>query len=166
MLRLGDAGIGQDGAGPRLGVVAAVFGELALELGGAHVVIVGRLGIGIDEVALLHRGPHLGMALHDDVENALVFVAELVLVQLAEPHARLQHHLARRRLEVAAEHLHQGRLAGAVGADQAIAIAVRELDGNLLEQRLAAELDGDVGGREHRVSNSIGGRVGSSPALT
>ena len=166
VLGLGDPGIGQDSAGTRLGVVPAVLRELALQLRGAHVVVVGCLRIGVDEIALLHRRPHLGVTLHHDVENALVFVAELVLVQLAEPHPSLQHHLARRRLEVAAEYFHQGRLAGTVGADQPVTVAVRELDGDLLEQRLTAELDCDVGGREHRVSNSQGRRVGTSPALT
>jgi hypothetical protein len=41
--------------------------------------------------------------------------------------------------------LHQGGFATAVGADQAVALTVAELDGDVLEQRLAAELHGDVG---------------------
>ena len=59
------------------------------------------------QVALLHGVPHLDVALHHDVEHALVFVGELVLVQLAEAHPRLQHHLAGALLELAAEHLHE-----------------------------------------------------------
>src|SRR5690606_22513275 len=35
-----------------------------------------------------------------------------------------------------------------VGADQAVAVAVAELDGNVFEQRLGAELHGDVCGRD------------------
>jgi hypothetical protein len=42
----------QDAAGARLGGVAAVLGELALELGRAHVVVVGGVRIGVDAVAL------------------------------------------------------------------------------------------------------------------
>src|SRR5690606_5652387 len=49
-------------------------------------------------------------------------------------------------LQVTAQDLHEGGLAAAVGADQAITVAVTELDGNVLEQRLGAELHGDVVG--------------------
>jgi hypothetical protein len=45
----------------------------------------------------------------------------------------------------AAQDLHEGRFAGAVGADQAIAVAVAEFDGDVLEQGLGPELHGDVG---------------------
>ena len=146
-----DAGIGEDRTGARFRIIAAVLGELRFELGGAHVVIVGGLGIRIDRVALLHRAPHLDMTLHHHVEHALVLVAELVLVQLAQAQAGLQHDLAGTRLELAAEDFHERRLAAAVGADQAIAIAIGELDGDVFEQRLGAELNGDVGGGEHGV---------------
>ena len=43
----------------------------------------------------------------------------------------------------------KGRLAGAVGPDQAVAVAVAELDGDVLEQGLGPELLGDVGCDEH-----------------
>ena len=136
-------------AGARLGVVAAVLGELRLQLRGAHVVVVARVRVGVDDVALVHRLPHLDVALHHDVEHALVLVGELVLVELAEPHARLQHDLAGALLQLAAEDLHEGGLAAAVGADQAVAVAVGELDGDVLEQGLGAELDGDVRSGKH-----------------
>ena len=61
----------------------------------------------------------------------------------------LQHDIAGALLELAAEHLHERGFAAAVGADQAVAIAVGELDGDLFEERLGAELDGDVGGGKH-----------------
>ena len=95
MLRFVDAGVDQDAAGARFGGVAAVLRKLALEFGRPHVVGVARVRVGIDAVAFLHRTPHLDVALHHYIEHALVFVAELVLVQLAEPHAGLQHDLAR-----------------------------------------------------------------------
>ena len=93
------------------------------------------------------------MAAHDHVEHALVLVAELVLIQLAEPHARLQHDVAGARLEIAAQHLHERGFARAVRADQAIAVAVGEFDRDLLEERLGAELNGDVGSGEHIVQS-------------
>ena len=84
-----------------------------------------------------------------DVEHALVLVGELVLPQLAEPLVGIDRHLARRRLELAAEDLHERRLAAAVGADQAVAIAAAELDGDVLEQGLGPELHRDIGGNQH-----------------
>jgi hypothetical protein len=105
--------------------------------------------IGVDDVALFHGVPHLDMALHHDVQHALVFVGELVLVELAEPQARLQHDFAGALLQLAAENLHEGGLAAAVGPDQAITVAVGELHRHLLEQRFGAELDGDVRGGKH-----------------
>ncbi|MCY1405548.1 hypothetical protein D9M71_207880 [compost metagenome] len=89
------------------------------------------------------------MAHDHGVDHAEVFVGELVLAQLAEAHVRLEHHLAGGGFEFTTENLHEGRLAAAVGTDQAVAVAVAELDGNVLEQRLGAELHGDVGGRDH-----------------
>ena len=89
------------------------------------------------------------MTLHHHVEHPLILVAELVLVQLAEAQARLQHDVAGARLEIAAEHLHERGFAAAVGADQPIAVAVGEFDRDLLEQRLGAELHGDIGSGEH-----------------
>jgi hypothetical protein len=84
------------------------------------------------------------VAHHHHVEHAHVFVGELVLAQVG-------HALAADRGDVAGraparrQDLHEGGLAGAVGADQAVAVAVAELDGDVLEQGLGPELHGDVG---------------------
>ena len=86
--RLGNAGVGEDAAGARLGVVAAVLREYSFQLGGPHVVRIGGIRVGIDAVALGHRLPHFRVALHHHVEHALVLVGELVLIELAEAHAR------------------------------------------------------------------------------
>src|SRR5690606_4816024 len=71
--------------------------------------------------------------------------------------------IAGARLQVAAENFHEGGLAGAVGADQAIAIAVTEFDGHIFEQRLGAELHGDVGGGQQcLLPDQQGGRGSGS----
>ena len=147
--RFVNTGVGEDAAGPGLGIVAAVFGEHPFEFGGLHVVVVGGIGIGVDAVALLHRRPQLRVAAHDHVEHALILVAELILIQFAEPHSGLQHDIAGAGLEIASQHLHERGFAGTVGADEPVAIAVGELDRDLLEERLGAELNGDVGGGKH-----------------
>ena len=66
-----DAHAQQQFAGARLGGVAVVFGELGFQLGGVHVVVFGRVRVGVDRVALLHHRPHLGVAHHHHVQHAL-----------------------------------------------------------------------------------------------
>ena len=142
----GDFQAQQQLAGARLGGVAVVFGELGLQVGGAHVVVFAGLGVGVDRVALGHGRPHFGVAHHDHVQHPEVLERELVLAQLAQAHARLQRHVARRGFQVAADDLHERRLAGPVGPDQPVAVAFAELDADVLEQGLGTELDGEIGG--------------------
>ncbi len=145
----GDAHAEQQLAGARLGGVAVVFADLALELGGVHVVVLGGVRVGVDRVALLDRRPQLLVAHHHHVEHAHVFIRELVLAQVGHALVRILGDVAGARVEDAAQDLHERRLAGAVGADQAVAVAVAELDGDVLEQGLGPELLGDVGCDEH-----------------
>ncbi len=140
-----DAGVAQNAGRARFRVVAAIFGELPFELGRTHVIILGRLRIAVDTVALLHRPPHLRVSLQHHVEHALSLVGELILIELPETQPRLQHHHAHGLFQLAAQHLHEGRLAATVRADQAVAIAIRKLDRDLLEQRLGTELNRDIG---------------------
>jgi len=83
----------------------------------------------------------------------------LVLAQFAEAFAGLHRRVARAGLQIGAQDLQQGEFPAAVGANQAIAIAAAELDGNVLEQRLAAKLHGDVGCRnQSRVPQQAWGK--------
>jgi len=126
--------------------VAVELGELYFQLGDGHAVVLAHFRQGIDAVTLGLDLPQLFVAHDHGVDHAEVFVGELILAQLAQAHVGFEHHLTGRRLQLAAENLHEGRLAAAVGADQAVAVAAAELDGNVFEQRLGAELHGDVSG--------------------
>ena len=128
----------------RLGGVAVVFGEGRFQIGGAHVVFFGSIGIGVDRIALAHRFPHLIMPHQHHVQHAVVFIGELVLTQFAEALALVQHDFARALLQIATEDLHEGGFAAAVGTDQTVTVTVAEFDGDVLEQRLGAELHGDI----------------------
>ncbi len=149
MACLVNPGVGEDGAGTRLRVIAAVLGKHALEFSRPHIVRVAGVGVGVDAVALGHGFPQLDVPLHHHVEHPLILVAELVLIELAQPHSGLQHDVAGARIEVAAQHFHQRGLTAAVRADQPVAVAVGEFDGDLFKQRFCAELDGDVGSSKH-----------------
>ncbi len=144
-----DADAEQQFAGTRLGGVAVVLGELRLQFGGVHVVVFRRLRVGVDRVALAHAGPHLGVAHQHHVEHALVFVAELVLAQVGHALVLVLGDVAGGRVKRTAEDLHQRGLAGAIGADQAVAVALAELGVDVFEEGLGPELLGDIGGDEH-----------------
>ncbi len=133
----------------RLGRVAAVLGVLRLQVRRAQELRLPRLWIRVDGVALAHRGPHLGVAHQHHVEHALVLEGELVLAQPSHPLAGVDRHRPRARLQLAAQDLHERRLAAAVGADQAVAVAAAELDGDVLEQGLGPELHGNAGDDDH-----------------
>ena len=70
---------------------------------------------------------------HHHVQHAHVLEGELVLAQLAKTLAPVQHHFAGALFQITAEDFHEGSLAAAVRADQAVAVAVAEFDGDVLE---------------------------------
>ncbi len=142
-------------AGAGFGGVAVHLGELALQLGDLHPVFFTHLGQRVDAVALGLDLPQALMTHDHRVDDGELLVGELILAQLAEAHVGFEHDLASAGLQIVAEDLHEGRLATAVGADQAVAVAVVELDGNILEQRLGAELHGDIGGGDQRTYLSV-----------
>ncbi len=141
-----DAEAEQQLAGARFRGVAVELGELHLQLGDSHAVFFAHFRQRVDAVALGLHLPQLGVAHDHRVDHAEIFIGELILAQLAQTHVGLEHHLAGRWLQLATEDLHEGRLAAAVGADETVAVAAAEFDGDVFEQRLGTELHGDVGG--------------------
>jgi hypothetical protein len=139
----------QQFSGACFGGVAVVLGELALQFGRAHVVLFRRVRVGVDGILLLHALPHFCMTHHHDVDDTQVFECELVLTQECHALMRVERHIAGGRFEHAGENLHEGRFAGAVGTDQAVAVAAAELDADVVEQRFGTELHGDVGSGQH-----------------
>ncbi|MCY1292592.1 hypothetical protein D9M70_418250 [compost metagenome] len=135
----------QQFAGAGFGGVAVHLGELGFQLGHRHAVLFAHFRQRIDALAFGLHPPQLGVAHDHGVDHRELLVGELILAQLAEAHVGLEHHLAGRGFEVVAEDLHESRFAAAVGTDQAVAVAVAELDGDVLEQGLGPELHGDVG---------------------
>ncbi len=141
--------------GTGFGGVAVHLGELGFQLGDGHAVFFGHFRQRVDTIAFGLDLPQLAVAHDHRVDHGEFLVGELVLAQLAQARVRLEHHLPAGRLQVAAEDFHEGRLAATVGADQAVAVAVVEFDGNVFEQRLGAELHGDVGGGDQEAYLSI-----------
>ena len=94
------------------------------------------------------------MAHHHHIQHTHVLVGELILAQLAQTFAFVQHHLAGTLLQISTEDFHESGFAATVRADQAVAVAVAELDGDIFKQGLCPELHGDVCGGKHAKPNS------------
>jgi hypothetical protein len=76
------------------------------------------------------------MAHHHHVEHPHVLEGELVLLQVGHALAGIERNIAGGGLQHPGQDFHEGGLARAVGADQAVAVAFAELDRDVLEQRV------------------------------
>ena len=142
-------------AGLGLGVPAAHLGELGLELGGLVAVLLGERVLHVKCVLLAHDGEQTLVAAEHRVENGLVVEGKVVLLEHA--HARLGRdgYRAGGRVEVARQNAQEGGLAGAVRADDAVAVALREFKVYVLEQRLTAEVQAQFADIDHVEASSI-----------
>ena len=140
----------EDAAGVGLRLPAPQLGVLLLQLAGPHPVLVGHLLLGVQRLLLLA---------HDDgVHHVIGVVGVLVLLQHGHPGVGQDGHLAGGGLQVPGEDFQESRLSGAVGADDAIAVAPKELQVHMGEQRGAAVIQAQVGNSNHGgllISNMI-----------
>ena len=155
MLFQGNAQAQQQLPGIGLGGVTVQFRELNLQLGDAHAVVFAHLREIVDGVFLLLDLPQLVMAHDHRVDRREVLKGELVLAQDAHALIGIHVHVASRWLNLATEDFHEGGLAGAIGADQTVAVAIAEAQGNILEKRLGTKLDGDIGGSNQSIVRSL-----------
>ena len=136
----------QQFAGARFGGVAVHLAVQHFKVSHLVTVFFAHLRQGVDAIALLLHFPQLAVAHNDRIQHAELFKRKLILAQLTDTLIRVEGDVAQRRLKIAAEDLHKGGLAATVGANQAVTIAAAKFDGNIFEQRLTAELHGDVAG--------------------
>ena len=136
--------------------VAVHLGKFRLQLAGADAVLLGELRLGVDRLALGHDLEEARVPHDDGVEDRLLVEGELVLPQHRDPLAGADDDLPLVRLDLAGENLQKGRLAGAVGADQAVAVARGELDIDVLENDPLAVGKGDIGCADHLLSAFLG----------
>ena len=85
-------------------------------------------------------------------QDQFAYEGERVLDVVLQGHAGMwaamrERDVARGRLEIATQDFHERRFAATVGADQAVAVAVAELDGYIFEQGPCPKLHGNVGSR-------------------
>ena len=144
-----DAEALQELGGVGFGLPAVQLGEFGLEFAGAEAVFLGEVLLFVEGVLLLHDIVEVLVAHDDGVEDGVFVVLELILLEDGHARAGLEEDIAGRRLQLAGEHFQKGGFAGAVRADDAIAVAGCELQVDLLEQDAAAELHAEVGNCDH-----------------
>ena len=144
-----DAKALEDAAGVALGLPAAQLGVLLLQLTGPHAVLVGHLLLGVDGLLLLADVIQALVAHDDRVHDIVGVVGVLVLLQHRHAHIGQDGHLAGGGLQFSGEDLQKGGLAGAVGADDAVAVAPQKLQVHVGKQRGAAVIQAQIGNGDH-----------------
>ena len=124
--------------------VEAELGKLALELRRPDAVLFGELGVRVERVLFVHHFDEALVPQHDRAQHRLEIVLVLILCKDGHTLVFAERHFALVGLDLAREHLQKGGLARAVGADDAVAVAAREFEIDVLEQLLAAVLQADA----------------------
>ena len=134
----------QDPAGIALGFPAAQLGKLLLQLGGADAVLVGEVLFFIDGVLFLAAVIEALVSHDDGVQHDAIVIEALVLLQDGHALFGRKHHRTACRLQLAGENLDKGGFPGAVGTDDAVAVAGGELKIHPAEQHRRAKLHAEV----------------------
>ena len=139
----------QDAGRIRLRLPAAEIGKLLLELGGTDAVLVRHLVLGVDGVLLLAAVVQALVAHDDRVHDGIGIVHRLILLEDGHSGLGVNIDAAGARLELAGEDLQERGLAGAVGADDTVAVAGGKLQVHLGKQRGSAVLQREVINSDH-----------------
>ena len=94
------------------------------------------------------------MTEHDRAQNLDLVEGVVILLEHGKALARRDVNRALRRLDVARKDAQKRRLARAVRADDAIAVARRELDAYILEQNALAKLQRQSACTNHKIRSS------------
>ena len=139
----------KDAGGVALGFPAAQLGKLLLQLTGPDAVGLGHLLLLVEGVLLLADVVQALVAHNDGVHDGIGVVGVLVLLEDGHPGLGQDGHLAGGGLQIPGEDFQEGGLAGAVGADDAVAVALGELQVHVGKEGLAAVGQRQVGNSDH-----------------
>ena len=131
----------QDGS-VALGSVAVFFAYCSFKLTQPHTIFVGHFRLGIDSVALFQCRPETLIAHDHGVNHAIGIEGKLVLAQHPELFGADDRTFL--RVLFTCQELHKRRLAGAVGAGEAVALSRHEAGGNFVKQNFGAEAHGHI----------------------
>src|SRR6185312_12590605 len=92
---------------------------------------------------------------HHRIDYETIFESELVLAQFSYALTGIYTDIAGSRLQIAPQDFHEGRFPTPVGADQSVAIAIAELNRDILEQGFCPKLHGNIGCCNQRLFLSL-----------
>ncbi len=137
-LRLDTEAVQQRG-GVGLRLPAVHVRKFRLELARADAVLLGEILLRIDRVLLLHNLIEPCISHDDRVQHRIFIVAEMGLLQEGDALAGRDRDFALRAVQLAGEDLQEGGLAGAVRADQTVAVPLGEFDIHILKEGFLAD---------------------------
>ena len=141
----------EDAAGVALRLPAAQLGELLLQLAGPDAVLLRHLLLLVEGVLLLADVIQALVAHDDGVHHVVGVVGVLILLEHRHTGLGQDGHLAGGGLQLAGEDLQEGGLARAVGADDAVAVALGKLEIYVGKERLTAVGQAQIGNCNHVV---------------
>ena len=136
----GDTQTLQHTGGIGFGFPSTHLRKLHFQLRGADAVFVGEVLLLVDGILFLHNIIKMAVAHDDSIHDGILIVGVLVLLQHGDTLPFRNGDGTGGGIQFAGEQPQESGLACAVGTDNAIAVTGEELQVNVLEQPLAAEL--------------------------
>ena len=146
-----DAQALEDTAGVGLALPAAQLGVFLLQLAGADTVFLRHVLLGVEGLLLLADVVQALVAHDDRVHDGIGVVGVLVLLEHRHAGLGQNGHLAGGGLQLAGKDLQKGGFPRAVGADDAVAVPLDELQVHVGKEGLAAVLEAQIGNSDHVV---------------
>ena len=136
-------------AGVALSLPAPQLGKLLLKLTGPNAVLLGHILLLVEGVLLLADVIEPLVAHDDRIHDRVGVVGVLILLE--HRHAGFGEHrnFTGGGLQIPGENFEESGLARAVGADDAVAVALGKLQVHVGEEGLAAVLQAQVGNCDH-----------------
>ena len=139
----------QDAPGVALGLPAAQLRKLLLQFRRADAVFITEVRLLVDGVLLLAALVKAGISHDDGIQHRELVIQALVLLEHRHAALGIQDHTAACGLQLAGEDLDKCGFAGAVGADDAVAVARGELQVDARKQHARPELHGQIVDSQH-----------------
>ena len=132
----------EQSGGIGFGGVAAVISDDSFQFAQTHAVLVGQVGLRVEDFALLQRVPQRRVPHDHRIQNAEGIERELILAQNADLLRPGDGALG--WLDLTGQDFHERRLAGSVGTGDRVAPSLLERGGYVFEQNTRAEAHGNV----------------------
>ena len=131
------------------GLPAAHFCKFRLQLAGLYAILIGEVLLFVKSVLFFHDVVEVLVAHHHRIQHGIGVILEVILLQNGHPLFLGDDDLTGGGFQIPGEDPQEGGFAGAVGTDDAVAVAGDELQIHVFEQRLPAEVHAYVVDCDH-----------------